>query len=163
MGYIKIGKIVNTHGIKGEFRIKSDVLHKDKIFKVGNNLYIGEGHIKEEITSYRVHKDYDMVTFKGYPNINEVLIYKNFNVYILEEELNLNNDEVILETLIGFKIIDDNNELGTLQSIHYNGLNILLDINYTKPYYIPYNPNFIDHIDKENKIIYTKNAKDLII
>ena len=30
---LKIGKFVNTHGIKGEIRIKSDFSRKDLIFK----------------------------------------------------------------------------------------------------------------------------------
>ena len=40
MDYILIGKIVNTHGIKGELRIKSNFLMKDKVFKKGFALYI---------------------------------------------------------------------------------------------------------------------------
>ena len=46
MKYIIIGKIVNTHGIKGELRILSDFKYKDKIFKKGFPLYIG--HTKEK-------------------------------------------------------------------------------------------------------------------
>ena len=37
---LKIGKFVNTHGIKGEIRIKSDFSRKDLIFKKGNYIYI---------------------------------------------------------------------------------------------------------------------------
>ena len=33
MKFINIGKIVNTHGIKGELRILSDFKYKDKVFK----------------------------------------------------------------------------------------------------------------------------------
>ena len=39
MDYIYIGKIVNTHGIKGEVRILSDFKYKDRIFKNGFNMY----------------------------------------------------------------------------------------------------------------------------
>ena len=40
MEYVKIGKIVNTHGIKGELRIRSDFEYKDRVFKKGFILYI---------------------------------------------------------------------------------------------------------------------------
>ena len=40
--YIKIGQIVNTHGIKGELKIISDFKYKDKIFVKDFNLYIGK-------------------------------------------------------------------------------------------------------------------------
>ena len=35
MKFINIGKIVNTHGIKGELRILSKFRYKDKVFKKG--------------------------------------------------------------------------------------------------------------------------------
>ena len=65
---LKIGKFVNTHGIKGEIRIKSDFSRKDLIFKKGNYIYINNN--KFLIKSYRVHKNYDMLTFDGINNIN---------------------------------------------------------------------------------------------
>ena len=40
MDYIKIGKIVNTHGIKGEVRLLSKFPYKDKVFVKDMNIYI---------------------------------------------------------------------------------------------------------------------------
>ena len=45
MEYVLIGKIVNTHGIKGELRIKSDFLMKERVFKKGMSYYIGKDKI----------------------------------------------------------------------------------------------------------------------
>ena len=42
MKFINIGKIVNTHGIKGELRILSDFKYKDKVFKKDFKFYIGK-------------------------------------------------------------------------------------------------------------------------
>ena len=36
--FIKIGELVNTHGIKGEVRIISDFKYKENVFKINNNL-----------------------------------------------------------------------------------------------------------------------------
>ena len=41
MCFIKIGKLVNTHGIKGEVKILSDFTKKDLVFKKDFVLYIG--------------------------------------------------------------------------------------------------------------------------
>lgn len=65
MRYIKIGKIVNTHGIKGELRILSKFPHKEEVFKADMPIYI-EKESKEIINSYRRHKNFDMITLKGY-------------------------------------------------------------------------------------------------
>ena len=40
MKKIYVGKIVNTHGIKGELRILSDFDYKEKVFQVNNKLII---------------------------------------------------------------------------------------------------------------------------
>ena len=40
MSRIVLGKYVNTHGIKGEIRIKSNFKYKDKVFKIGNKIII---------------------------------------------------------------------------------------------------------------------------
>ena len=93
MTKLYIGKIVNTHGIKGELRIKDNLTTKQrmKYLKIGSNLIIDDN--KYLITSYRVHKDYDMVTFLGFNNINEVLFLKNKKVYKEESEINLKDEE----------------------------------------------------------------------
>ena len=69
MDKVYIGKIVNTHGIKGEIRIISDFLYKEKAFKVGTDIYIDEQ--KYLIHSYRRHKNFDMITLDGFDDINE--------------------------------------------------------------------------------------------
>ena len=61
MQKVYVGKVVGTHGIKGEIRIISDFQFKDKVFVVGNSLVINDKDYV--IRSYRKHKNFDMVTF----------------------------------------------------------------------------------------------------
>ena len=161
--YILVGKIVNTHGIKGELRILSSFDRKDLVFVKGNSLYIGNDKVKETINTYRVHKEFDMVTFDGYSNINEVLKYLKENVYIKREDLKLNKDEYILEDLIDLDIIDNGICLGKVSNFIYNNGNTLLEVTGEKKFYIPVNSNYIDKVDLDSKKIITNNAKDLII
>ena len=83
MEYIYIGDIVNTHGIKGEVRIISDFKFKDQVFKKGIKVYVGRFKDELIINSYRTHKIYDMVTFEGINNINDVIIYKGIDILIV--------------------------------------------------------------------------------
>ena len=64
MKYINVGKLVNTHGLKGEVRILSDFRHKKNVFVKGMKLYIGKKKEEFTINTYRFHKIYDMVTFE---------------------------------------------------------------------------------------------------
>ena len=163
MEYIKIGKIVNTHGIKGELRIRSNFEYKDKIFKPGFVLYIGPGYVPEKIVTYRVHKEFDMVTFEGYDNINQVLNYLKLDVYINKDDLVLNDNEYILEELVGYKIIYNGEDYGTVEEIIYNNSNVLLAISYKNHYYIPNNANFIKKVNGMKKEIEVDNIEGLII
>ena len=80
-----VGKVVTTHGIKGEIKILSDFQFKDKVFSVGNKLIIDNNEY--EIKSYRVHKGFDMVTLDDYHDINEVLFLLKKEVYVDKDSL----------------------------------------------------------------------------
>lgn len=161
--YIYVGKIVNTHGIKGELRIKSDFDKKDIIFKTGFNLYIGDGYVKEEIVTYRKHKDFDMVTFKGYGNINQVLNYLKMNVYVKREDLNLGVNGYVMQDLIGLNIYENGEKIGKVLEIVYNGSSKLLYIEANVNFYIPFVAEYIKYVDVGNERIEVVNAKGLII
>lgn len=112
---IYIGKYVNTHGIKGEIRIKSDFKYKDKIFFVGNTLIIDNQEFI--INSYRRHKEYDMVSFKGITNINQIIDLKGSKVYVFN--ISLDDGEYLDSTLIGFKVYMNNIYKGDVLDIKY--------------------------------------------
>ena len=162
MDFVFVGKIVNTHGIKGEFRIKSDFEKKDLVFKIGGILYIDK--TPYEITSYRVHKGYDMVTIKDFTNINDVLPFKGKNVFINRSDLKLSDDDYIYEDLIGCEVIFENELLGSVVD-YTTGANTLLEVNYNnKIYYIPIKADYILSVDKDNKKInVTEETKGLIL
>ena len=109
MKLIYLGKITSTHGIKGELKIHSNFEYKIQAFRVGNHLTIN--NVDYTIKSYRRHKDFDMVTLNDYKDINEVQFLLKQKVYIKEEELNLENDEVLDEDLLNYKVII-NNDIG---------------------------------------------------
>lgn len=144
---IYIGDLVNTHGIKGEVRIISDFKYKDVVFKKGNFLYINDD--KLEINSYRVHKNYDMVTFTNINDINDVLKYKGKSVYINEEEYTFPG--ILPEKLIGFEVYSDK-KLGTVKEILITPAHEILVVENEKgTFQVPYVDAFVREI-KDNTI-----------
>lgn len=163
MNYILIGKIVNTHGIKGELRIISDFPYKDRLFKNNFNIYIGKDKINEVINTYRHHKIFDMITLKNYNNINEVLKYKGSLVYINRLDLKLNDNEYLECDLLDFNIIINNNIIGKLSSFeNHNNNKIIIVKNKEKEILLPYNNNLIENINLDKKEITYKNIEGLI-
>ena len=163
MNYILIGKIVNTHGIKGELRIISDFPYKDRVFKNNFNIYIGKDKINEVINTYRHHKIFDMITLKNYNNINEVLKYKGSLVYINRLDLQLNDNEYLESDLLNFDIIINNNIIGKLSYFeNHNKNKIIIVKNKEKEILLPYNSNLIENINLDKKEIIYKNIEGLI-
>lgn len=164
MEYIYIGKIVNTHGIKGELRILSDFEYKERVFKKGFTLYIGKDKEKEEINTYRHHKEFEMVTFNEYNNINQVLKYLKENVYILKEDLNLGEEEYLEKELIGFDVIENTEVVGKIINIEKTSpTNKIMEINYKgKRVLLPYHKDFILKLDLQNKKIEVKLIEGMI-
>lgn len=163
MEYLNIGKLVNTHGIKGEVKILSDFTKKELVFKKDFNLYLGDEKRKLIITSYRHHKMFDMVTFKGYDNINQVLELKGLSVYINKEDLKIAANDYLLEDLIGMTVVEDEEILGKVVDLMYNSGNNLLKVLGKSNFYIPVNGDYIKKVNLNEKIIETQNAKGLIL
>ena len=160
MDFIYLGKIVNTHGIKGEVRILSDFRYKENVFKHGFKVYIGINKIEKIINTYRVHKNYDMITFEGINNINDVLEYKGEKVYIKRSELNI--DGILDEDLIDMSVYSNNNFKGIVKELLKSKAHDILSIeNEEHKYLIPYIPEFIENIDLNNKRIDIKEIGGL--
>ena len=160
MDLVYVGKIVNTHGIKGELRIRSDFEKKELVFKVGNKLIIDkEEHI---IRTYRFHKIFDMITIDEYDNINDVLCYVGKNVYVSRDSLKLSDSEYLLSDLVGLNVVFNDTVYGIVKD-YSNDINPLLQIEYDKNYYIPINSNYIKNVDLQNKRIIVQDIEGLII
>ena len=145
MNKIVLGKYVNTHGIKGEIRIKSNFKYKDKVFKIGNSIIIDN---KEYfINSYRKHKDYDMVTLKDICDINKIPFNKNTLVYI-DRDKYLDNFDCLDSDLSGFIVYNSEFEKEVLDITYLEKNKKLLK---TNDGYIPF--ELIEKIDFNNKKI----------
>lgn len=145
MKYIYVGKIINTHGIKGELRILSESKYKNEIFKINNYLYIEDKEY--QIKTYRQHKNYDMVTLDDLDNINKVLHLKNKKVYTSRTYIK----EVLPEDLIGYEIINEGIKEGKVVNITKNKVQEILVTDTNKK--VIFIKEIIKNIDNEKKEI----------
>lgn len=157
MELVYVGKIVNTHGIKGELRILSDFELKNKIFNKGSKIFIDSNEYI--IDSYRFHKIFDMITLIGYNNINDVLFLKGKKVYCRRDDLNLNENEYLISDLIGMDVYYNNELIGIIKDISRDK-NPLIKLSNNK--LIPYNDNFIDSVNLKQRQVVLKNCEGLL-
>ncbi len=161
--FVYIGRIVNTHGIKGELRLLSDFEKKERIFKPNIQIFIGKEKQPETIKNYRHHKQFDMITLEGYQDINEVLKYKGQNVFVKRETLNLKEEEYLYEDLPGMMVLENEKILGKIRNIVYNKANILLYIEGEKNFYIPLSQAYIKQVDRKNRKVLVEGGESLIL
>lgn len=162
MKYVLVGKLVNTHGLRGEVRILSDFKYKDRVFVPGMKIYLGKSKVCEVITSYRHHKIFEMIMMDGYNDINEVLKYKGEYVFINKEDLVLGVNEYLDEDIIGCNIYVDGKLLGIVKRIDKHSINELLYVeNGEKNYLVPYNFDIILNVNLEKREIIIKNIVGL--
>lgn len=156
-----VGKIVGTHGIKGEVKVKSDTSF-DR-FKKGNILYI-EKEMEIKIDSHRQHKGMELITFNGFKNINDVLCFVGKELYVPHNRDELDEGEFFYEDLIGLMCYDSkNNEIGKVIDIQEVPQGIILEIEgKEKTILVPYVEQFIEDVDLENKAIYINEIEGLL-
>lgn len=153
MKYVLIGKLVNTHGLKGEVRILSDFRYKDRVFIPNMKIYIGKEKKEETISTYRHHKIFEMITMESYNDINEVLKYKGEYVFINREDLVLKENEYLDTDLINLNVYIDNKIIGQVKKIEKYSKNELFVVKgQEKDYLIPYNFDIIKISLKEKRI-----------
>lgn len=153
--FIKIGIIINTHGIKGELKINpltDDIKRFDKL----NNIYIGEEKVEYNIEKVKYIKNFPIIKLKEFDNINDVLKYKNNYIYIDKEDLvELPKDYYFIFDIIDCKVYDiENNFIGIVEDvITYSSNDVYVVKNNDKEYLIPALKRFVKSIDIEDKKI----------
>ena len=161
MNYLYIGKLVNTHGIKGEVRILSNFRHKDKVFIKSFKFYVGKDKKEYVVETYRKHKNFDMVVFKDNYDINLIEHLKGSFVYINKDELKLDKNKFLSVDLIGFDVIINGKTIGVIKDTLDTPANevLVLDNNVM----IPYVDAFIKKVDIENKKVFVNDVKGLLL
>ena len=144
---VLVGKYVKTHGIKGEIKVRSNFLYKDRIFQTGKKVFLKDQEFT--IKGYRKHQEYDMLTFEGINDINQILSLKGNFLYANREDLGLKQEEYLDSDLIGLDLYQNNIFVGKVRDIAFITNNKkLLVIN---SHYVPF--ELIKKVDLKNKRI----------
>lgn len=157
---IFIGKSTSTFGIKGELKVRSDFNYLDKAYKIGNVILIN--NIEHKISGVRYHKNHVLLKIDNLENINDVLDYVGYNIYIKRSDLNLSSNEYLDSDLINSDVINDGINLGKVIDV-IRGVNTLIKVSGKNTFYIPYVNEYIISFDLEKKELHTKNCEDLIM
>lgn len=149
--HIQVGKIINTHGIKGDVKIMPLTEDKNR-FKKLEYIYIEGIEEKMFIEKVWFKKNFPILKLKGYNNINDVLKFKEKYLLIDEtQKVELSEDEYFIYDMIGLEVYDnEKNKIGAIKDVLKPGANDVYVVkNGNKEYLIPAAKEFIKKVDIE--------------
>ncbi|UOQ85553.1 ribosome maturation factor RimM [Gracilibacillus salinarum] len=168
MEHLKVGKIVNTHGIRGEVRVIR-ITDFEERFEAGTTLYIkskaSDTLTPVTIDGHRVHKNFDLLHFQGYENINDVEKFKDSTLLIRTEQLTeLEENEFYYHEIIGCEVETVSGEvLGKVSEILSPGANDVWVVKQKgKEYLIPYIEDIVKEVDIDKQRIIIEPMEGLL-
>lgn len=154
MEYITIGKIINTHGVKGELKVDVFTDFVNERFLKNSLIYIGEEHNEVTVKSYRFHDGFMLLTLKDLEDINLVEKYKNSIIYKSSDDIKPIDDGYFFRDLKGLDVFVDNQKVGTVKHCESGtACNYLRVIKDNKEVLVPINNVFIKNVDLKEKRI----------
>ncbi|MFC2950132.1 ribosome maturation factor RimM [Virgibacillus sediminis] len=165
----KIGKIVNTHGIRGDVKVLRISDFEDR-FDTGKKVYIADENDAQPqvltIAAHRQHKGFDLIRFEGYENINDVEQFKGKNLKISEDQLTeLEENEFYYHEIIGCEVYTSSGDmLGVIKEILSPGANDVWVVKQPKgkEILLPYIEEVVKDVDVEAKKVTIEPMEGLL-
>ena len=171
--FLRIGKIISLHGIKGEVKIfptTDDVKRFDEL----KEFYIlkdedAEDEAFNDAETYEPQgvkyiKNTCILKIKGFDKIEDSNKFVGSNIYVdRTNAVELKNNEYYIVDLIGLKCYKDDTLIGNVKDIMKTKANSILVVDYNKKdLLIPMVSDFIENVDIDNSIIKIKTIEGLI-
>ncbi len=130
---LQVGAITQPHGIHGEVKVfptTNDV----RRFKALKEVILDTGREKLtlEIEGVKFFKQYVILKFKGFDNINGIEKYKGKPLLVTRENaVKLGRDEYFIADLIGVEVYDEDGQyLGVLKNVIETGANDVYEVTF---------------------------------
>lgn len=123
---LQVGAITQTHGIRGEVKVFPTTDDPKRFRKLKDVILdTGKEKITLDIEGVKFFKQFVILKFKGFDNINDIECYKGKNLYVTRENaVKLAKNEYFIMDLIGLAVFDEEeNLLGELTDVLQTGAN----------------------------------------
>lgn len=164
---LRVGVITSTHGIKGEVKVFPTTDDPARFKKLKECVIAGKrGNINVTIQSVKFFKQFVILKFKEFDNINDIEIYTKCDLLVTRDNaVKCEPGEYFICDLIGLTVVtDEGNTLGKLTDVIETGANNVYEV--TAPggrvYYLPVIDECILAHDLDNKTVTVHVLKGLL-
>lgn len=157
--YLEAGRIVNTHGVRGEVKIQPWA-DSPEFLKGFSRLYIDGKPYR--LLSARVHKSSVIASLEDVDDVNAAMALRDKTVFIDRREARLPEGGYFIQDLIGAKVVtEDGAELGTLAEVLNMPASDVYVVRGEREILIPAVPQFIISRDIDEGVITVRMMEGL--
>jgi len=164
---VPIGKILKTHGLRGELKILP-LTNVNEVFENLENVVLynprTKGSFSLKVEKVRSFNKFFLIKFEGFDSINDVEKFKNFQILISEDELpELEKDEYYFFQLMNCEVFyNDGEYVGKVIDVIETGSNDVLVVKKEQEketQMIPIIKDYIIELDLKNKKIIAREIE----
>lgn len=161
--YLEVGKIVGTHGLKGDLRVDiwCDTL---EFFCSFNTLYFDNGKKSVSVKS-KPHKRIALVKIKGIDTVEQADELRGKILYINRDDAQLEEEEYFIQDIIGLSVINEETKekYGLVTDVFKTGANDVYEIkdSENKTFLIPVIDDVVIKTDVLGGVVLIKPMKGL--
>ena len=162
--YLELGKINNTHGLRGELKFEYWCDGVDYLKQLDRVYLDDEGKTELRLISVRPQKNIAIIKLESIDTIEKAEELKHKLLYCNRDDVQLDEDSFYLADLIGCSVVDaaSGKGYGTVKDImNYGSCDIYDVVKDKKHYLIPATPDVIEEIDTEKQLIRINALKGL--
>lgn len=124
--FLKAGVISSTHGVRGEVKVFPASGDPER-FRSLKKIFLDTGRerMELEITGVKFFKQFAILKFRGFDNINDIEKYRGCDLWVAREDaIPLEEDEYYIGDLIGMQVYTEDGALfGELKDVMETGAN----------------------------------------
>lgn len=152
--FLEAGKIVSTHGIRGEVKIMPYTDSPELLCEF-DRLFRGKN--KDELTIERSRPAKNMVIAKieGVNTVEEAEKLRNVMLYMHRDDLELDENTYFIQDLIGMEVRDADTDrvYGKIADVLQNGANDVYVVKGDREYLVPAIPDVIISTDIDGELM----------
>lgn len=124
--FLQVGVISSTHGVRGEVKVFPTTSEKERFLDLDSVILdTGRERLTLEIEGVKFFKQFAILKFKGFDNINDIEKYKGKSLWVPREQaVPLSENEYYIADLLGMDVVLEDGEcFGKLEDVIETGAN----------------------------------------
>lgn len=152
--YLEAGKIVTTHGIRGEVKIMPYTDTPELLCEF-DRLFIGKDKSELYIERARVAKNMVIAKIEGIDTVEAAEKFRNKILFMHRDDLELDEDTYFIQDLIDMEVKDADSGFvyGKITDVLQNGANDVYVIKGDREYLVPAIPDVVISTDIDSNIM----------